>query len=79
VASSLAPLEPASGWAWACGERFEREGSPYPAHQRIACRQQQLELTLLPGLIYRQRALGTASQSRLFRARLMVAKSSPSP
>ncbi|MEI8251342.1 MAG: glutamine synthetase [Synechococcus sp. ELA057] len=47
VASSLAPLEPASGWAWASGERFERDGSPYPGDQRCACRQQQQELERL--------------------------------
>jgi glutamine synthetase len=37
-ASALARLEPASGWAWAPGERFERTGEPYVGDQRHRCR-----------------------------------------
>ena len=44
---SLAPLEPGSGWAWAAGERFERDGSPYRGDQRFACRLQQQALEQL--------------------------------
>ncbi len=37
-AGALALLEPASGWAWAPGERFERSGAPYAGDQRHRCR-----------------------------------------
>lgn len=43
-AAALAPLEPASGWAWAPGERFERSGQPYLGDQRHGCRRQQEQL-----------------------------------
>ena len=43
-AAALAPLEPASGWAWAPGERFERSGQPYPGDQRLFCRHQMEQL-----------------------------------
>lgn len=43
-AAALALLEPASGWAWAPGERFERSGEPYAGDQRHRCRQQQEQL-----------------------------------
>jgi glutamine synthetase len=39
--AALAPLEPGSGWAWAPGERFERDGTPYAGDQRHLCRRQQ--------------------------------------
>ncbi len=45
-AASLALLEPDSGWAWAPGERFERNGAPYAGDQRHSCRQQQEQLHL---------------------------------
>jgi len=35
-AVALAPLEPASGWAWAPGERFERSGEPYETAEKPA-------------------------------------------
>ncbi|MBD2549872.1 glutamine synthetase [Microcystis elabens FACHB-917] len=38
--AALAPLEPASGWAWAPGERFGRDGTPYGGDQRHFCRRQ---------------------------------------
>jgi glutamine synthetase len=37
-AGALALLEPASGWSWAPGERFERSGAPYAGDQRHRCR-----------------------------------------
>jgi glutamine synthetase len=43
-ASALARLEPASGWAWAPGERFERSGKAYVGDQRHRCRLQQEHL-----------------------------------
>lgn len=43
-AGALALLEPASGWAWAPGERFERTGEPYAGDQRHRCRLQQQQL-----------------------------------
>jgi glutamine synthetase len=43
-AGALALLEPASGWAWAPGERFERTGEPYAGDQRHRCRLQQEQL-----------------------------------
>ncbi|MBM5822126.1 MAG: glutamine synthetase [Cyanobacteria bacterium K_Offshore_surface_m2_011] len=43
-AAALAPLEPASGWAWAPGERYERSGAPYPGDQRHLCRRQMEQL-----------------------------------
>lgn len=43
-ASALARLEPASGWAWAPGERFERTGEAYVGDQRHRCRLQQERL-----------------------------------
>lgn len=42
--AALARLEPASGWAWAPGERFERSGEPYAGDQRHRCRLQQEQL-----------------------------------
>ena len=40
--AAVAPLEPASGWAWAPGERWDRlADAPYPGDQRRFCRQQQ--------------------------------------
>ncbi len=42
--AALAPLEPASGWAWAPGERFERSGVPYAGDQRHLCRRQMEQL-----------------------------------
>ncbi|MGA1304191.1 MAG: glutamine synthetase [Cyanobium sp.] len=39
--ASLLPLEPASGWGWAAGERWERDGGPYAGDQRSFCRRQQ--------------------------------------
>jgi glutamine synthetase len=41
---ALAPLEPASGWAWAPGERWQRDGQAYAADQRHFCRRQQERL-----------------------------------
>lgn len=43
-AAALAPLEPAGGWAWAPGERFERSGVPYANDQRHLCRRQMVQL-----------------------------------
>ena len=43
-ATALAPLEPATGWGWAPGERFERSGAPYASDQRLICRLQQERL-----------------------------------
>ena len=42
--AALAPLEPASGWAWAPGERFGRDGTPYGGDQRHFCRRQMEQL-----------------------------------
>jgi len=42
--AALRPLEPASGWAWAPGDRHDRDGQPYPADQRSFCRRQQQAL-----------------------------------
>ncbi len=42
--AALRPLEPASGWAWAPGDRRDREGQAYPADQRSFCRRQQRAL-----------------------------------
>ena len=42
--AALAPLAPARGWAWAPGERWQRNGEPYAADQRHFCRRQQQEL-----------------------------------
>ena len=39
--ASLAPLDPALGWAWAPGERWQRSGAAYEADQRHFCRRQQ--------------------------------------
>ncbi|MFO7630264.1 MAG: glutamine synthetase [Prochlorococcaceae cyanobacterium] len=39
--AALAPLEPATGWAWAPGERWQRQGMPYANDQRSFCRRQQ--------------------------------------
>lgn len=36
--TSLAPLEMGSGWAWAAGERWDRNHGAYPADQRLFCR-----------------------------------------
>ncbi|MFM9046547.1 MAG: glutamine synthetase [Cyanobium sp.] len=41
---SLVPLEPARGWGWAAGERWERDGLPYGGDQRFFCRRQQERL-----------------------------------
>ena len=38
--ASLAPLDPALGWAWAPGERWQRSGAAYEADQRHFCRRQ---------------------------------------
>lgn len=43
-ADALAPLDPALGWAWAPGERWQRSGSAYDADQRHFCRLQQQRL-----------------------------------
>ncbi|KAF0653677.1 glutamine synthetase [Cyanobium sp. Copco_Reservoir_LC18] len=43
-AAALAPLEPANGWAWAPGERYERSGAPYAGDQRHLCRRQMEQL-----------------------------------
>jgi glutamine synthetase len=43
-AAALAPLESAGGWAWAPGERFERDGTPYAGDQRHWCRRQMEQL-----------------------------------
>jgi glutamine synthetase len=42
--AALAPLEPGSGWAWAPGERFERDGRPYAGDQRHFCRRRMEQL-----------------------------------
>jgi len=42
--AALAPLDPALGWAWAPGERWQRNGEPYAVDQRLFCRHQQEEL-----------------------------------
>lgn len=42
--AALAPLEPGSGWAWAPGERFERDGTPSVGDQRHLCRHQMEQL-----------------------------------
>ncbi|MEB3305821.1 MAG: glutamine synthetase [Cyanobacteriota bacterium] len=42
--ASLVPLEPCSGWGWAGGERWDREGKPYAGDQRAFCRRQQERL-----------------------------------
>lgn len=42
--AALAPLEPGSGWAWAPGERFERDGTPYAGDQRHFCRRRMEQL-----------------------------------
>jgi len=42
--AALRPLEPSSGWAWAPGDRRDRDGQPYPADQRSFCRRQQQAL-----------------------------------
>lgn len=39
--AALRPLEPESGWAWAPGDRLDRDGQPYAADQRSFCRRQQ--------------------------------------
>jgi glutamine synthetase len=39
--AALAPLDPALGWAWAPGERWQRNGGPYAVDQRLFCRRQQ--------------------------------------
>ncbi|MEB3307284.1 MAG: glutamine synthetase family protein [Cyanobacteriota bacterium] len=44
-ADAVALLEPASGWAWAPGERWFRSGAAYPCDQRHFCRSQQGLLT----------------------------------
>ncbi len=44
-AAAMALLEPATGWAWAPGERFERTGTPYAGDQRHCCRQLQKKLS----------------------------------
>ncbi|QPN65097.1 glutamine synthetase [Synechococcus sp. CBW1004] len=43
-AAALAPLDPALGWAWAPGERWQRNGAAYGADQRHFCRRQQERL-----------------------------------
>lgn len=43
--ASLVSLEPASGWGWAGGERWDREGRPYAGDQRSFCRLQQERLS----------------------------------
>jgi glutamine synthetase len=43
-ADALSILEPASGWAWAPGERWFRSGAAYPCDQRLFCRGQQVLL-----------------------------------
>ena len=43
-AAALAPLEPASGWAWAPGERWQQNGEAYACDQRHFCRHQQERL-----------------------------------
>ena len=40
-AAALAPLDPGLGWAWAPGERWQRDGAAYAADQRHFCRRQQ--------------------------------------
>ena len=42
---ALLPLEAALGWAWAPGDRRDREGHPYGADQRSFCRRQQRTLS----------------------------------
>lgn len=44
VGEALAPLEPSLGWAWAPGERWQRDGRPYAADQRHFCRRLQEDL-----------------------------------
>lgn len=44
---ALIPFDLAAGWAWAPGERFDREGGPYAADQRGFCRRALAELTAL--------------------------------
>lgn len=43
-AAALAPLDPTLGWAWAPGERWQRNGAAYAADQRHFCRRQQERL-----------------------------------
>ncbi|QEY33077.1 glutamine synthetase [Synechococcus sp. RSCCF101] len=42
--ASLAPLEPATGWGWAAGDRWQRDDVPYAADQRLFCRAQSQRL-----------------------------------
>ena len=42
---ALLPLEAAMGWAWAPGDRRDREGRSYAVDQRSFCRRQQQELS----------------------------------
>ena len=41
---SLAMLEPQLGWAWAAGERWDRNSGPYAADQRHFCRRMEAAL-----------------------------------
>ena len=38
--AGLLPLSAAEGWAWAPGDRYDRDGAPYAADQRGFCRRQ---------------------------------------
>jgi len=43
-AAALSPLDPALAWAWAPGERWQRDGGAYPTDQRHFCHRQQERL-----------------------------------